>query len=40
MDPLTIAGTIGILAAIALIAAYLPAARAAQVDPASVLRHE
>jgi predicted permease len=40
MDLLTIAGTICILVAIALIAAYMPAARAAQVDPASALRHE
>ncbi len=38
MDLLTIAGTICILIAIALIAAYIPAARAAQVDPASALR--
>jgi ABC-type antimicrobial peptide transport system permease subunit len=40
MDLLTITGTICILVAIALIAAYIPAARAAQVDPASALRHE
>jgi ABC-type antimicrobial peptide transport system permease subunit len=40
MDPLTIAATICILVAIALIAAYIPAARAAQVDPAAALRNE
>jgi putative ABC transport system permease protein len=40
MDMLTITVTICILVASALIAAYMPAARAAQVDPASVLRHE
>jgi ABC-type lipoprotein release transport system permease subunit len=40
MDLLTMVGTICILVAIALIAAYIPAARAAQVDPASALRHE
>lgn len=40
MDLLTIAGTICILLAIAFVAAYIPAARAAQVDPASALHHE
>ena len=40
MDLPTIAVTICILVASALIAAYIPAARAAQVDPASALRHE
>jgi predicted permease len=40
MDLPTIAVTICILAGSALIAAYIPAARAAQVDPASALRQE
>lgn len=40
MDPLTIAAAIGLLALIALLAAYLPAARAARVDPMNALRHE
>lgn len=40
MDPLTIAATIVILGFIALIAAYIPAMRAARVDPVSALRHE
>lgn len=40
MDLLTIAATVSILVAVALIAAYIPAARAAQVDPACALRHE
>ncbi len=40
MDMPTIALTICILVASALIAAYIPAARAARVDPASALRQE
>ncbi len=40
MDLPTIAVTICILVGSALIAAYIPAARAAQVDPASALRQE
>lgn len=40
MDLLTIVGTISILVVVAFIAAYIPADRAAQVDPASALRHE
>jgi ABC-type antimicrobial peptide transport system permease subunit len=40
MDLPTIAVTICILVGSALLAAYIPAARAAQVDPATALRHE
>lgn len=40
MDMSTIAVTMCILVSSALIAAYIPAARAAQVDPASALRQE
>jgi ABC-type antimicrobial peptide transport system permease subunit len=40
MDPLTIGAAIGILCAAGLIAAYLPAARAARVDPMHALRHD
>ena len=40
MDPLTIAAAVGLLGAVALIAAYIPAARAARVDPVRELRHE
>jgi ABC-type antimicrobial peptide transport system permease subunit len=40
MDPLTIGVAIGILGAVALIAAYVPAARAARVNPVNALRHE
>src|SRR5581483_6949865 len=40
MDLPTIALTIGILLGIGLIAAWIPAARAAQIDPASALRQE
>jgi ABC-type lipoprotein release transport system permease subunit len=40
MDPPTIAVTICILAGSALFAAYIPAALADQVDPASALHDE
>ncbi|HLW55259.1 MAG TPA: ABC transporter permease [Candidatus Angelobacter sp.] len=40
LDPLTIAGAVGILAVVALVAGYIPAARAARVNPTQALRHE
>jgi ABC-type antimicrobial peptide transport system permease subunit len=39
-DPVTIAGAVILLGAAAVGAAYLPARRAARVDPMVVLRHE
>jgi ABC-type antimicrobial peptide transport system permease subunit len=39
-DPLTLAATMGLLAAATLVAAYLPARVAARVAPASVLASE
>jgi ABC-type antimicrobial peptide transport system permease subunit len=39
-DPLAFAASIGVLAAIALIASYLPARRASRVDPLKVLRED
>jgi len=39
-DPATIAAAIALLAAIGLVASYLPARRAARVDPMNVLRQE
>jgi len=37
-DPHTIAGAIGILAAVGIVAGWLPARRASQIDPMRVLR--
>jgi putative ABC transport system permease protein len=39
-DPLTISGVAILLAAVALLASYIPARRAMQVDPVVALRHE
>ena len=40
LDPITIVSGIFILGTVALVAAYIPAARAAQVNPVSALRHD
>ena len=40
MDPLTFGIAVSIVGVVALIAAYIPAARAAKVDPVRTLRHE
>jgi ABC-type antimicrobial peptide transport system permease subunit len=39
-DPLVLAGVCGLVAATGLLAAFLPARRAMQVDPSVALRYE
>jgi ABC-type antimicrobial peptide transport system permease subunit len=40
MDPLSLAAAVSVMAAVALVAGYVPAHRAAEVAPISALRHE
>ena len=39
-DPLTVVGTVGIMVAVAAVAAWIPARRAARIDPMTALRYE
>ncbi|UCG58014.1 MAG: ABC transporter permease [Phycisphaerales bacterium] len=39
-DPLTMIGTVGIMVAVAVLAAWIPARRAARIDPMEALRYE
>jgi putative ABC transport system permease protein len=40
LDPVAVVSSVGILAVVALVAGYIPAARAARVNPTQALRHE
>jgi predicted permease len=40
LDPLTVLSSVAILTTVALVAGYIPAARAARVNPTQALRHE
>jgi ABC-type antimicrobial peptide transport system permease subunit len=40
LDPLALLSAVAILTVVALVAGYIPAARAARVNPTQALRHE